>query len=331
MMNSEEILTNTISNGEVEVHVSPVGTFYGSDAEGNAIPENLTEDSLQRLADQLNASNEQILVDADHASCRTGIERDTSACGWLEKFFVKPFKGLWAKLKLTNKGRDLVENRVYRFLSPVFRLDENGEPIQLNSVAMTNCPALAPDIAPIINTKPKQETLEMTMTKDELVALIKDTVLALNSCPSVEKKEEVQNAEPEKKEEACNACTSEEKKDVENAESEVKEETPEEKVEVLKEAIKDEDKLHEEVKESLEEKLEDAKDEAKAENSCSEEDKKDKVINEETEEKKEEVIKMEALNSAPTALTDVSGKSNWMNLHGDAFWKYLAEHPEIKG
>lgn len=51
MMNSEEILTNTISNGEVEVNVSPVGTFYGSDSEGNAIPENLTEESLQRLAD----------------------------------------------------------------------------------------------------------------------------------------------------------------------------------------------------------------------------------------------------------------------------------------
>ena len=313
MMNSEEILTNTISNGEVEVHVSPVGTFYGSDAEGNAIPENLTEDSLQRLADQLNASNQQVLVDADHASCRAGIERDTSACGWLEKFFVKPLKGLWAKLKLTNKGRDLVENRVYRFLSPVFRLDENGEPIQLNSVAMTNCPALAPDIAPIINTKPKQETLEMTMTKDELVALIKDTVLALNSCPSEEKKEEVQNAEPDNKEEVCNTETSEEKKEeVENACSEDKtEETVENSC----------------TEETAEVKNEEVKEEVKEETKETETEEK----KEEPEEKKEEVIKMEALNSAPTALTDVSGKSNWMNLHGDAFWKYLAEHPEIKG
>lgn len=297
MMNSEEILTNTISNGEVEVHVSPVGTFYGSDAEGNAIPENLTEDSLQRLADQLNASNEQILVDADHASCRTGIERDTSACGWLEKFFVKPLKGLWAKLKLTNKGRDLVENRVYRFLSPVFRLDENGEPMQLNSVAMTNCPALAPNIAPIINTKPNKETIQMEMTKDELVALIKDTVLALNACPSEEKKEEVENAEPEKKEEACNTETSEEKKEeVANACSETKDEVANTETKEEEPAV--EEKATEEAK---------------------------------TEEKKEEVIKIEALNSAPTALGDISGKSEWMNLHGDEFWKYLAAHPEIKG
>lgn len=42
----QEILSETIDNGEVEVNVSPFGTFYGSDAEGNPIPENLTEESL---------------------------------------------------------------------------------------------------------------------------------------------------------------------------------------------------------------------------------------------------------------------------------------------
>ena len=282
MMNSEEILTNTISNGEVEVNVSPVGTFYGSDAEGNAISENLTEESLQRLADQLNSSNQQILVDADHASCRTGIERDTSACGWLEKFFVKPLKGLWAKLKLTNKGRDLVENRVYRFLSPVFKLDDNGEPIQLNSVAMTNCPALAPDIAPIINAKPNQEILEMTITKEDLVNLIKETVNSMNN-EKTEVKEEV------KEETAENACSG--KKEVTNSETE---------------------EVKEEVKEEIKEEI------------------KEEAMPEEEEEQKE-VITIEALNSAPKTLTDVSGKEKWMNLHGDAFWKYLSEHPEIKG
>lgn len=312
-MNSEEILTNTISNGEVEVNVSPAGTFYGSDAEGNAIPENLTEESLQRLADNLNASNEQILVDADHASCRAGIDKDTSACGWLEKFFVKPLKGLWAKLKLTNKGRDLVENRVYRFLSPVFRLDKNGEPIELHSAALTNCPALAPDIAPIINAKPNQETLKMEITRDELVALIKDTVVAMNSAPEVteEVKEEV-------KEEVAEAKAEGETVTKEDVAEEVKEETSE-----AKEEKKDD---------ITEEQAEKLVDEAVA-NACGD---KVEVKNEaekpevKEEEKKEEVIKIEALNAAPTALGDVSGKSNWMNLHGDEFWKYLREHPEVK-
>ena len=287
MMNSEEILTNTISNGEVEVNVSPVGTFYGSDSEGNAIPENLTEESLQRLADQLNSSNEQILVDADHASCRAGIEKDTSACGWLEKFFVKPLKGLWAKLKLTNKGRDLVENRVYRFLSPVFKLDENGEPMQLNSVAMTNCPALAPEIAPIINTKPKQETLEMEMTKEQLVDLIKETVKNMEAAEekAEEVKETVEEVKEEKTEEkAENACSDE--KEAVNTETEAKAE--------VKEEVTEPEKKEEEKKEE------------------------------------EEVIKIEALNSSPTALKSLDSK-DWMNLHGKEFFDYLAKHPEIKG
>ena len=286
MMNSEEILTNTISNGEVEVNVSPVGTFYGSDSEGNAIPENLTEESLQRLADQLNSTNEQILVDADHASCRVGIEKDTSACGWLEKFFVKPLKGLWAKLKLTNKGRDLVENRVYRFLSPVFKLDENGEPMQLNSVAMTNCPALAPEIAPIINTKPKQETLEMEMTKEQLVDLIKETVKSMEAAEekAEEVKETVEEVKEEKTEEkAENACSDD------------------------KEAVNTETEAKAEVKEEV-----------------TEPEKK------EEEKKEEEVIKIEALNSSPTALKSLDSK-DWMNLHGKEFFDYLAKHPEIKG
>ena len=296
MMNSEEILTNTISNGEVEVNVSPVGIFYGSDAEGNAVSENLTEESLQRLADQLNSSNQQILVDADHASCRTGIERDTSACGWLEKFFVKPLKGLWAKLKLTNKGRDLVENRVYRFLSPVFKLDDNGEPIQLNSVAMTNCPALAPDIAPIINAKPSQEILEMTITKEDLVNLIKETVNSMKNEKAEVKEEVKEEIMEETAENACSGKTAEnacfDKKEVTNSETEV---------------------VKEEVKEEIKEEI------------------KEKTMPEENEEEKKEVITIEALNSAPKTLTDVSGKEKWMNLHGDAFWKYLSEHPEIKG
>lgn len=286
MMNSEEILTNTISNGEVEVNVSPVGTFYGSDSEGNAIPENLTEESLQRLADQLNSSNEQILVDADHASCRAGIEKDTSACGWLEKFFVKPLKGLWAKLKLTNKGRDLVENRVYRFLSPVFKLDENGEPMQLNSVAMTNCPALAPEIAPIINTKPKQETINMEMTKEQLVDLIKETVKNMEAAEekAEEVKETVEEVKEEKTEEkAENACS--DKKEAVNTETEAKAEVKEEVTEPEKK---------------------------------------------EEEKKEEEVIKIEALNSSPTALKSLDSK-DWMNLHGKEFFDYLAKHPEIKG
>ena len=100
---------------------------------------------------------------------------------------------------------------------------------------------------------------------------------------------------------AENAC-SDKKEIAENACSDKKEVTNSE-TEVVKEEVK------EEIKEEI----------------------KEKTMPEEDEEEKKEVITIEALNSAPKTLTDVSGKEKWMNLHGDAFWKYLSEHPEIKG
>ena len=130
--------------------MSPIGEFYGSDVEGNPIPEKLTEKSLSALAEKLNQGDE-ILADIDHASTRVGNSRDSSAVGWFSKFVVQPLKGLFATLRLTKRGKELVENREYRYLSPTFILDENGEPIDLHSASFTNIPAFKGYIKPILN------------------------------------------------------------------------------------------------------------------------------------------------------------------------------------
>lgn len=42
-----EAISDTIEQGVIqEVHVAPLGHFLGSDAEGNGVPENITEESL---------------------------------------------------------------------------------------------------------------------------------------------------------------------------------------------------------------------------------------------------------------------------------------------
>lgn len=298
-------------NGEVEVQIAPVGDFNGSDAEGNAVPERITKESLDALAEKLNASDQEILVDVDHSSVRRGLDRDTHAAGWLSRFFTT-VKGLFGKMKLTKRGKELVENREFRFLSPVFQLGEDGTPTELHSVAFTNTPAFEGYISPIVNHSAvpgpavqdqDKETINMEITKDELVQLIKDTVAGM------EKAEET--AEEKAEETAENACSEEKPKAEETAENACSEETKNE-----------EPKAEEPKEEPKAEETEAPKEEPKAEETATEEPK---------EEPKEEVIKIEALNAAPAALADVSGKSDWMNLHGDAFWKYLAAHPEIKG
>lgn len=44
---------------------------------------------------------------------------------------------------------------------------------------------------------------------------------------------------------------------------------------------------------------------------------------------KPEVIKIEALNSAPVIGSDLQS-CEWKNLHGEEFFAYLCKHPEVK-
>ena len=178
-----EVISDTIENGEIEnVHLVPIGDFKGSDKDGNPIDEHITKESLEQIAEKLN-SGDEVLCDIDHQSCKTGVDRDSKAAGWFHKFVVDPVKGLFASLKLTKKGREIVENREYRYTSPVFTLDENGNPNDIHSVALTNVPAFKGHISPILNSEPnsnEKESIKMDITKEELIDLIKRTVNEMN-------------------------------------------------------------------------------------------------------------------------------------------------------
>ena len=303
----EEISKDKMPEGDLEVQVSVTGDVYGSDQDGNPVKQTITEDALKKIADDLNASEKKVLVDRDHGSSRAGLDRDTRAVGWLSNFWTTA-KGLFAKMFLTPFGKQLVEGREYRYLSPTFTVDENGVPLTLEAAGAVNTPAME-TIKPLINSKPvNEEKLIMEITKEELVELIKSTVTALNSKPAEEPKEEVvENAcSEEKKDETVeNACS--EEKPVENACSEEK---------PVENACSEEKK--ETVNETPEEKTEEKEEPEKTE--TPEED-------EEPEEEKEEVIKIEALNHKPIP---TSAAPEWQSLHGSAFWDYLAKHPEAR-
>ena len=284
-----EVISDTIENGEIEnVHLVPIGDFKGSDKDGNPIDEHITKESLEQIAEKLN-SGDEVLCDIDHQSCKPGVDRDSKAAGWLHKFVVDPVKGLFANLKLTKKGREIVENREYRYTSPVFTLDENGNPNDIHSVALTNVPAFKGHILPILNSEPnsnEKESIKMEITKEELIDLIKRTVNEMNVKKEINEEirdiqeEIVENSCGEKKEEVAENSCVEKQEEVKNEET----------------APVTETKMNET------------------------EEKKD-----ETEEKKDEVIKIESLNSAPTP--SISQEPEWKNLHGKEFFAWYAKHP----
>lgn len=252
-------------------------------------------------------------MDKDHASARKGLERDTQSLGWFSKF-VASAKGLFGLLKLTKKGREMIEGREYRHVSPVFALNQDKEPIRLLSVAATNTPAIRVPENVILNAEPEQSTEQsediLDMTKEELISIVNEAIEArlttMNAEPSTTEKVVVnQGNEPTKPNEpVCKSevCKSDEpSKDESTSCNETdKEDEPEKKV------------VSTEVETSKEEKDEPEKD-AKA----SEKD--------DEPEKKDEVIKEEVLNSAPTTSIP-KVEEEWRNLKGEAFRKWCAEH-----
>lgn len=302
----KKLIEKTIDNGSIEqIHIAPIGEYYGSTKDGQPVKEKLDKEALQALADELNKGDD-VLVDVDHSSERIGADRSTEAAGWLHKFIVDPMKGLFATLKLTKKGKELLENREYRYTSPVFELAEDGRPLSMRSVALTNMPAFKGAIFPILNTMPEDQAEK------------KDTM-------NEEVKEDIEKTEVEEVKEPA-----EDKFDLAADEAFIKVIARLDAIEAkLDEVFKKIGDLEDDKRtaegaaeasaEAAEEMIEAA---AEAQNSCSE--KKEVAENACAEEtKKEEVIKIDALNTQPVSL---DAEPEWKNLHGQKFFDWIKKN-----
>ena len=284
-------LQDTIDNGESVVQIAGIGRVIGSDVDGNPVEQELDEESLRKLADKLNASGREILVDRDHASSKPGLDRDTSAQGWASEFEVREGQGLFGKVKWSDLGKKLVENRVFRWLSPVFKLGSDKKPVDMNAIALTNTPSQML-IKPVLNQAADEESIEnkeMVEGKEMDIEDIKKIVFDVlkEAGLVVDGKAVVE---------------------------EVKREVAEEKLDKLEDEA--EMKAAEAIVESA------AKEEVKNE-ACGEV--KDEVKNEVCDEvKKEEVIKAEVLNQKPTIGLAARGDADkWRNMNHTEFMKYI--------
>ena len=161
------MINETIDNGETEVQVATIGTVIGSTPEGDPIEQNFSEEALKKIAEN---QKEEILVDTDHTS--ETFNGDTSAKGWLSNLEFKDGKGLFGKIKWTDIGKKLIENRVFRWLSPSWILDaDTKEPLEMTSCALTNKPSQLGRIEPIINSSPIE--IESIIKEKDMEDIIK--------------------------------------------------------------------------------------------------------------------------------------------------------------
>lgn len=122
----EKLLSLNYKDGEL-IKVSPVGEVKGLDGRVFKI-------NAASLIETIQKNNLDIVLDENHSFA--------GAIGWFDKdSFVEKEDGIYAKLELNDKGKELVEKRIYRYLSPVFDTD-GSEVTGLDSVGLVNRPNL---------------------------------------------------------------------------------------------------------------------------------------------------------------------------------------------
>ena len=121
------------------VQLLPAGTFSGRDGDGpyhNEDPQAVIDATLAA------ASGADLPIDYDHQilwSRNNG--QPAVAAGWMRAFESRA-DGVWAFVEWTPTAASRVRDREYRYLSPVYWHDANGNVIRIEHAALTNVPNL---------------------------------------------------------------------------------------------------------------------------------------------------------------------------------------------
>lgn len=173
--------------GEGWYQVFPHGKWMGHDGRG---PYHIRNPEMVIALSK--RENVEPHVDHEHETVLLPPPKRGPAKGWIKELKYDD-KGMWARIEWTPATLKQIKNKEYRYLSPVFRHDEDsGEVLRLDHVSLTSTPnfdmqAIASALNPaVINTKPtpseKKDTPKM---KELLIAIASALSLASNSSQEV--------------------------------------------------------------------------------------------------------------------------------------------------
>lgn len=192
---------NSVLDSSEKIKISPIGDFEGIDGRKYSLNPDVVIPRLQK-------NGVDIVLDKNHD--------DDEAMGWFAlDSLEKREDGIYASLELTPKGKELVSNRTYRYLSPAYvinwdiRLNDVMCIDRIASVGLVNRPNL---LAQALN-KDKNSKLELKSNKEDSTM---DEIATLKAEIEALKKENAELAA--KLAEAEKAAAEKAKKEQENAE-----------------------------------------------------------------------------------------------------------------
>lgn len=108
----------------------------------------------QAIIDKTNSKLKYVVIDENHKIDYTaGTGQSTEAMGWMHDFFVKEDGSVWASVEWTYSGAIKIENKEYKYISPVYEVDKSNNILSILRAAITNNPNLK---LTALNNKQKQ-------------------------------------------------------------------------------------------------------------------------------------------------------------------------------
>lgn len=133
-------IATEVSATDDRIELMPLGEFRLADRRG--VTAFRIEDVPQVLADSLaRARGHELLIDFDHRSMAQQTLRDSRAAGWITALDVEGDR-VMASVRWTPEGKAALENRSFRFISPVFRNLPDGRVVGIDGAGLVNEPAL---------------------------------------------------------------------------------------------------------------------------------------------------------------------------------------------
>lgn len=134
--NSILIMVNSIDvNGvPTEIKILPLGLIKSQ--KGEFI---VDTESFNKMQEEFKGRSIDKVIDYEH---QTLEKTQAPAGGWIKKLLLKS-DGIYARVEWTQKAKEYIANREYRYLSPVILIRKSDrKAVLLHSVALTNSPAI---------------------------------------------------------------------------------------------------------------------------------------------------------------------------------------------
>jgi len=144
------VIAKSIEGVPQQFQVFPYGRIE-VEGEEHAI---LDEEAMAAIIADFERRGNEMVIDYEHQTLK---DVQAPAAGWVKMLVSRGKEGLWAAVEWTRRAKEYLENREYRYFSPVFWVREGDRRVvKIDNIALTNAPRIN-RLAPIVAKMSRQE------------------------------------------------------------------------------------------------------------------------------------------------------------------------------